>query len=93
MEILNKADELKARLASAMAAKGVPPPQGATPTELGWGPIGLPHPMAWTVPKGASNRDLEKLSRQVGCLLGFGRFPRDTCAVCLRQRAFAYAFP
>lgn len=80
VDILKTADALKARLAKALAAKGAPGPAAPTPAELGWGGVALPHPAQWSLPAGASARDLERLSRQVrACVLGGGlcmRMPR-----------------
>lgn len=64
--ILKEADKLKARLAAAVAARGGAPPPAPAPALLGWGEVGLPHPVGFTVPANASRRDLERLSRQVG---------------------------
>jgi hypothetical protein len=72
MEMLHQADAFKDRLASKLAAKGAPGPKAHSPAELGWGPIGLPHPTEWRTPQGASARHLEKLSRQVGRGWGWG---------------------
>jgi hypothetical protein len=65
VEVLRHADALKARLAAAVKAKGGAPPALHSAAELGWGAGALPHPAAWSVPEGASERDLEKLSRKV----------------------------
>ncbi|KIZ01848.1 hydroxylamine reductase [Monoraphidium neglectum] len=66
VEILQQADAFKARLAAAVKAKGGAPPQGASAEELGWGAAGLPHPVSWSVPKGAGAKELQRISRQVG---------------------------
>jgi hypothetical protein len=83
VEILQQADAFKARLAAAVKAKGGAPPQGASAEELGWGAAGLPHPVSWSVPKGAGAKELQRISRQVGCSIGWGcravAFPRGCC--------------
>ncbi|GBF96263.1 hydroxylamine reductase [Raphidocelis subcapitata] len=66
VEMLHHADKLQARLAAAVRAKGGAPPTLHSTAELGWAASGLPHPAAWSVPEGASARDLEKLSRKAG---------------------------
>ena len=68
MEVLQQADVYKARLQKALQAKGGAPPAAPAPSELGWGAVALPHPVAWSVPSGAGAKELQKLSRQVRVL-------------------------